>query len=756
MLDEGSKNDAETYLRQYPKDRLDDEKKDKNWAFYDDRITNMGDREMAKISDMHAWYGDHEKLERYHDYIQWLFPLHDPSMFNQKIQLLQRHEVRKIRRSKTASARFRKSYEMMLDFFGMQLVDETSGEVRRKTIDKNAPLPAGWKKRSSMVSGKTYYEKETRDRIVKKRHRPGSALDRLDELNSPGNHNFRRISRILKSMGEMGFAHWQYPLLVNFAREIYQHKTLEHAEKSFRLYWKVFLIDQARRRELETLIRELQEKDKGNEISTSPPSSSSKDDDDDDGALVATPRFRTIVQPALHNNDEENETDNARRLVIGHDIVLFVHGIQSTGRNWVGLYKTDQLDETVGNRAVPVPPVPGTDAYRRAMELKADMGYPPRVRQALALQRRHIAHFVPQIQAGRQIRTSQVRPCKYGTHNGMSAVVVTHPNEDTTIAPGDTYTIRWSVAPYATLVYGGDDEIEIILQRRGPDVRVATYVTKACDLLKGSFTWNVPKTTVEGSYFISLRRLRFQRGDVEHVSPTRGGFTIKAVKSDESNDLPPTLPPAIALIARKSSERSSESGNDDEDAGNDSKAMGVEGSLRIKAACGPWEPGTYEFRYFDSGWDAESDSLLFVPARGPVATSSTFVVPSDPVGPKRPLKPLPSASPPDPKELASYAWTMKESAHAEELERRKRRDEIVGFERTLGLYRDISRVKAMYKGKWYAGEFVKSKFTESGEQKFGVQCDADRRGTLTWVTKKKLKIVDSNPRYDNGGAWTVG
>ena len=53
----------------------------------------------------------------------------DPSLFNRKIQLLQRHEVRKIRRDKTASLRVRKSFEMMLDFFGFQLSDVSKGNI---------------------------------------------------------------------------------------------------------------------------------------------------------------------------------------------------------------------------------------------------------------------------------------------------------------------------------------------------------------------------------------------------------------------------------------------------------------------------------------------------------------------------------------------------------------------------------------------------------------------------------------------------
>ena len=127
MLDNSAKDDSKSYLQQYPDAALDDPKKDLNWAFYDNQVTNMGDEIAAKVEEMHQWYGDYEKLERQHDYIQFLFPLMDPSLFNPKIQLLQRHEVRKIRRDKAASLRVRKSFEMMLDFFGFQLADVSKG-----------------------------------------------------------------------------------------------------------------------------------------------------------------------------------------------------------------------------------------------------------------------------------------------------------------------------------------------------------------------------------------------------------------------------------------------------------------------------------------------------------------------------------------------------------------------------------------------------------------------------------------------------
>ena len=67
MLDNTAKDDSQQYLREYPTHALDDPKLDLNWAFYDNRVTNMGDEIAATVEEMHKWYGDYEKLERQHD-----------------------------------------------------------------------------------------------------------------------------------------------------------------------------------------------------------------------------------------------------------------------------------------------------------------------------------------------------------------------------------------------------------------------------------------------------------------------------------------------------------------------------------------------------------------------------------------------------------------------------------------------------------------------------------------------------------------
>ena len=89
-----------------------------------------------KVEDIiKKWWGDYDGLESKHDYIQWLFPIHESSSFNYQSQALQRHEVRKIRRSPKATANFLRCYDLILDFFGFVVANKSTGELRLKDDD---------------------------------------------------------------------------------------------------------------------------------------------------------------------------------------------------------------------------------------------------------------------------------------------------------------------------------------------------------------------------------------------------------------------------------------------------------------------------------------------------------------------------------------------------------------------------------------------------------------------------------------------
>jgi hypothetical protein len=83
------------------------------------------------IVNIHTtWWGDYEKLEKKHDYIQWLFPLRTQGL-NSYSQELQYHEIIELKTDKSAKDYLKRSYEMMLDFYGMKLKSPDSTEVTR-------------------------------------------------------------------------------------------------------------------------------------------------------------------------------------------------------------------------------------------------------------------------------------------------------------------------------------------------------------------------------------------------------------------------------------------------------------------------------------------------------------------------------------------------------------------------------------------------------------------------------------------------
>lgn len=104
-------------------------------------------------------------LEGHHGYIQWLFPVFENAGMNFESRPLTKEGAAAIRADAEASERVIRSYRLMLKFYGLSLADERTGRVER-----DAPYHTG----------------------------------RFRNLNdSP--HNYLRISRIITSLGELGF-----------------------------------------------------------------------------------------------------------------------------------------------------------------------------------------------------------------------------------------------------------------------------------------------------------------------------------------------------------------------------------------------------------------------------------------------------------------------------------------------------------------------------------------------------------------------
>ncbi|XP_043566838.1 opioid growth factor receptor-like protein 1 isoform X3 [Chiloscyllium plagiosum] len=200
--------DLQRYRHGYPD--LDDKVKNNdnvNFKFYMNQTPSQPDEWTIK-DIIQNWKGKYPHLEKSHSYIQWLFPLREPGM-NWHAKELSRQEIELFRNSKDATQRLIKVYEIMLDFYGIKLVNRKTGAVKR------APH---WK-------------------------------ERFNNLNQRS-HNNLRITRILKCLGEMGFEHYQPPLVKFFLTETLVHNQLPNVKDSVLDYFLYTIRSKIERRKL--------------------------------------------------------------------------------------------------------------------------------------------------------------------------------------------------------------------------------------------------------------------------------------------------------------------------------------------------------------------------------------------------------------------------------------------------------------------------------------------------------------------------
>jgi hypothetical protein len=126
------------------------------------------------LSDIHEF--DFYELEFNHDYIQWLFPLPEPSSANAAAPLLSDDDISRFHSDASLRTHLLRSFELMLNFLGLALSVASPAEaisVRKAPhFDERHPV---WLR--------------------------------------AGNHNFLRISRILRSLTLLGCARHAVALL---------------------------------------------------------------------------------------------------------------------------------------------------------------------------------------------------------------------------------------------------------------------------------------------------------------------------------------------------------------------------------------------------------------------------------------------------------------------------------------------------------------------------------------------------------------
>lgn len=174
---------------------------------------------------------------------------------------LQTHEIPIIKDDPKCIERLIKSYKLMLDFYGMQIKDAATGEVER--------IEPKWKARYA-------------------------------HLNSSF-HNYLRITRILKSLGEFGYEHYKVAWLDFFIKEIYENQTLANCRKSLEEFWLMTIRDDAARLERIRTIR----RHKG--------MSQAEIDDPCDDSIVPEqpPPYRGPIDLPSDDDEDEDEDEDA-------------------------------------------------------------------------------------------------------------------------------------------------------------------------------------------------------------------------------------------------------------------------------------------------------------------------------------------------------------------------------------------------------------------------------------------------------------
>eukprot|EP01080_Neovahlkampfia_damariscottae_P012266 gene12266-5850_t len=158
-----------------------------NVDFYSDlrKSEPEGDYHKTIISE---WFGNRKILEYHHGYIQWLFPTTETSLNDEAYQLSPT-EIEVFCKSEQLQKKLIMSFQMMLDFYGMNLTQD--GKITRHE----------------------YYQ------------------ERYRHLNKRANdHNFMRITRIIKCLCLCGLESYAVQFVKILVEEIFIEKTFTNLQ----------------------------------------------------------------------------------------------------------------------------------------------------------------------------------------------------------------------------------------------------------------------------------------------------------------------------------------------------------------------------------------------------------------------------------------------------------------------------------------------------------------------------------------------
>ncbi|CAE6439070.1 unnamed protein product [Rhizoctonia solani] len=179
-------HDVKDFLDGYPdNDHINEtDRRQLNLKFYSNELKCRPDGLLIEEL-LDRWQGRYNELERRHGFIQWLFPIPEQGI-NMYANPLTTQEIEEMTASPAIQLRVRRAYELMLDFYGMKLLDTETGLVGRKDD--------GWEERYQNL---TY-----------------------------SSHNNLRITRILKCLALLSYPHYAAPFVLHVLNEQSEHGLL--------------------------------------------------------------------------------------------------------------------------------------------------------------------------------------------------------------------------------------------------------------------------------------------------------------------------------------------------------------------------------------------------------------------------------------------------------------------------------------------------------------------------------------------------
>ncbi len=161
-------------------------------AFY---LGKGSDASGRMLDEILSW--NDEQFEDVHDYIQWLFPLQERSAFNSSAPLVTIDDIAVFHENSTAREKLSLSFVRLLDFYGFSVVMD-SDTIKIEKSEK--------------------FEEKARNWLT------------------PYNHNFLRITRILKSLVLLGYSKYAIVFL-QALEEVYKDNSQIIGEKTLS-YWR--------------------------------------------------------------------------------------------------------------------------------------------------------------------------------------------------------------------------------------------------------------------------------------------------------------------------------------------------------------------------------------------------------------------------------------------------------------------------------------------------------------------------------------